>query len=635
MTFRAMILGFAGAVLISLLQMVTKIRPNNVVLPFGSVTTILPGIVFLLFLLALINVALKRWRPQSALRSGEMAVIYGISTVAASIAAQDEAQYLFPMYAYFFRASQDERAGPFRQFVPGWMIPQDPAVIEPLYSGHTTFWTVERVTAWAIPFLCWMAWLTALGATLWAWNAILRRRWVEHDKLSFPAIQLPLEMCKNAGFGGLAGGKLFWLGFAVAALVESLNALNAISPNIPSVGLDFSATPLLDSLPSPWKALSPMYLTWATLHLGVCYLIPSDILFSSWAFFLLRKALEVFGYAQGWRELGWDARGFPYTRAQSAGAWAVLFFLLIWAERKRLMSALDAALSRRPLTGLEDEATSDRIAGRVLIIGTVFLIGWSVMSGMSLAIAIAFYAFFFLLNVTMTRIYAQVGPPILELYYLDPQQTFTTVFGTLGQSPGPLTQFSLMYWINRDHRGQLMGHQLASLKIAQETGVSLRRFGPVLLFAFIVGAATCLITYLHWAYRVGEDNFVSGGWRESGAPTAIGRIREWVYAAKGPDWLQISFIGVGAAVTYGLARLAFVFPGFPLHPIGYALSVCFAVEYNWPAFMMMWIIKTFLLRYGGLSLYLRFVPVALGLTLGGFVVPILWGLVAYLGAWYT
>jgi hypothetical protein len=194
MTFRAMILGFAGAVLISLLQMVTKIRPNNVVLPFGSVTTILPGIVFLLFLLALINVALKRWRPQSALRSGEMAVIYGISTVAASIAAQDEAQYLFPMYAYFFRASQDERAGPFRQFVPGWMIPQDPAVIEPLYSGHTTFWTVERVTAWAIPFLCWMAWLTALGATLWAWNAILRRRWVEHDKLSFPAIQLPLEM---------------------------------------------------------------------------------------------------------------------------------------------------------------------------------------------------------------------------------------------------------------------------------------------------------------------------------------------------------------------------------------------------------------------------------------------------------
>ena len=459
---------------------------------------------------------------------------------------------------------------------------------------------------------------------------------MEHDKLAFPCIQLPLELCRNSGFGGLAGGRLFWLGFAISALIESLKTLNAVFPNIPSIGLDFTATPVLDAMPSPWKALSPMYLTWGTLHLGICYLIPTEILFSSWVFFVLRKALEVIGYAQGWRELGWDAKGFPYTRAQSAGAWAMLFFLLLWAERKRLIHALDAALSfGKTATETADEPASDRVAGRILLFGTAFLIWWSVQSGMSLTIAVAFYAFFFLLNITMTRIYAQVGPPILELYYLDPQQTFATVFGSLGQSPGPLTQFSLMYWINRDHRGQIMGHQLAAMKIAQETGVSLRRFGPWLILAFVVGSATCLLTYLHWAYRVGEDHFVSGGFRESGAGTAIGRLREWVYDAKGPQWLQIAFMFIGAIVTWGLAKASFAFPGFALHPIGYALSVCFAVEYNWPAFLIMWLVKSLLLRYGGLSMYLRFVPVALGLTLGGFVIPVFWGLVAYLAGWYA
>ncbi|MDX1933819.1 MAG: DUF6785 family protein [Capsulimonadales bacterium] len=625
MTLRGLFLGFFGAIVVSIYQMIFKIIPDRVFLSFPSVHTLFTGVIFWVFLLAVVNAFLKRRFSRWALQPAEMAVIYGISTVAASIAAQDEAQFLFPMYVYPFRETQADRMGPFRQFIPTWMVPQDPAIVEPLYTGHVNFWEPERVRAWAIPVACWLVWFTVLGATMWAWNAILRRRWIDHDKLSFPCVQLPLELCRNAGFGGRAGGTLFWVGFAISAVIESLNTLNSIVPNVPYLRLDWEASSTIEALPSPWKAAAPMYLTWGTLHLGICYLIPTDILFSSWFFYLCRKALEIFGYAMAWRELGWDASGFPYTRAQSAGAWAVLFFLLVWAERRRLGHALEAAFTFGPQPDPGDEPTSDRTAGRVLIVGTLFLIAWGVASGMSLAIAIAFYGFFFLLNITMTRVYAQVGPPILELYYLDPEKTFTTIFGTLGQQPGPLVQFSLMYWINRDHRGQIMGHQLAALKVAQESGVSLRRFGPWIPVAFTVGAATCLITYLHWVYRVGEDQFVSGGYREAAAGLAISRIREWVFTPKGPNWLEIGFMGFGAIFTAILAKISFTFPGLPLHPIGYALAVCFAVEYNWPAFLLMWIAKSLILRYGGLKNYLRFVPLALGLTLGGFVVPVFWG----------
>ena len=35
------------------------------------------------------------------------------------------------------------------------------------------------------------------------------------------------------------------------------------------------------------------------------------------------------------------------------------------------------------------------------------------------------------------------------------------------------------------------------------------------------------------------------------------------------------------------------------------------------------------------GLYLTFIPTALGLTLGGLVVPLFWGFIAYLFEWYV
>ena len=637
MTWRAVLLGLFGAVEIAILQIVTKIYPQTVVLHYQSVLTLFAGSLFLLFTLCVVNAFFKRWRPTWRFTPQELALIYGISTVAASIAGQDEAQFLWPMMAYPFRAGQDDSMGAFRHYIPTWLVPHDPKIIEPYYSGNGSFWEPERLRAWAIPLGCWLTWLFALGATMWAWNVILRRRWVEHDKLAFPCVQLPLELCRNGGFGGLVGGKLFWVGFGLSALLESLSVIHNRFPNVPAIVLDWQATELLEGLPSPWKALAPMYLTWSTVHLGISYLIPLDILFSGWFFFIARKLLEVFGYAQGWRELGWDAKGFPYTRAQSAGSWTVLFFLLIWAERKHLAQVMDAAFSwgKKSHTDDANEPGSYAVAGRTLVLGTLFLYWWSVQSGMSPLIAAAFYGFFWVLNVTMTRVYALVGPSFLELYYLDPQKMLTTLFGTLYQEPGSLVAFSQMYWINRDHRGQLMGHQLEAFKIAQAVGLPLRKMGIWVLIAFAVGAVTCLIAYLHWAYKVGEDQFASGGWREAGSGTAIGRIREWTYQPKGPDWLEIGFMGAGGVFTWILAKLSYHLSGFPLHPIGYALAVCFAMEYNWPAFLMVWILKGLFLRYGGLALYQRFIPAALGLTLGGIVVPVLWSFVSWVFGWYT
>jgi hypothetical protein len=639
-TWRAVLLGLFGAVCVTALQVASKVVPRTVVLPFQSALTLLSGAVFWLFLLAILNAALRRWRPRAALRPAEFAVIYGITTVAAGIAAQDEVMQVFPMFVYPFRATQADAMGPFRQYIPAWLVPQDPNVVEPYYLGGGTFWTAKLLLAWAVPLLSWMLWLGVLGATMWAWNVILRRRWMDHDRLAFPCLQLPLEICREGGFGGVVSGRLFWGGLLCSTLLECLDRAHARFPGVPSVPLGFAATPLLDAASPPWNALSPMYLAWSTLHLGVCYFIPLDILFSGWFFYLFRKAMEVFGFSMGWRELGWDAAGFPFTRVQAAGAWIALFFLLVWAERHHLRRVMRAAFRLHPNKEVSpltdaDEPGSYRWAGRILLFGTVFLIAWSVMSGMSLSLALIFYGFFWMLNVTMTRIYAQVGPPILELYFLDPQKTITTVLGTAWQSPRSLTMFSLMYWINRTDRGHPMAHQLSAFRIGKATNTEPRALGKWVWIAFVVGCLTCLLAHLHWAYRVGEDQYVEGGWREAFAPLAVSRINDWVKTPKGPQWTEVGFMTLGAATTLALAKANYTYIGFPFHPIGFALAMCFTLEYNWPAFLGMWIFKTLLLRYGGRSLYQRFVPFFLGLTLGGLVAPVCWGFLSYLFNWYT
>jgi hypothetical protein len=104
----------------------------------------------------------------------------------------------------------------------------------------------------------------------------------------------------------------------------------------------------------------------------------------------------------------------------------MLFVLLVWAERKHLGRVLAAAFWLAPGEARATTGTSSaRIRGRAAFWwpARFFLVWWSVQSGMSLGLAVAYYAFFWIQMVTMTRVYAQVGPPILELYYLDPQKT--------------------------------------------------------------------------------------------------------------------------------------------------------------------------------------------------------------------
>ena len=50
------------------------------------------------------------------------------------------------------------------------------------------------------------------------------------------------------------------------------------------------------------------------------------------------------------------------------------------------------------------------------------------------------------------------------------------------------------------------------------------------------------------------------------------------------------------------------------------------MEYMWCPFFVGWALKSLVLRYGGIRLYRPALPFFLGLILGDYVVPMIWGL---------
>ena len=90
------------------------------------------------------------------------------------------------------------------------------------------------------------------------------------------------------------------------------------------------------------------------------------------------------------------------------------------------------------------------------------------------------------------------------------------------------------------------------------------------------------------------------------------------------------FFTMGFVMTLLLAWGRSVFPGFPFHPLGFAMSATWGVIVLWFSMLVAWLIKAPLLRYGGMPLYRRARPFFLGLIFGEFFSAAVWAVLALL-----
>jgi hypothetical protein len=83
---------------------------------------------------------------------------------------------------------------------------------------------------------------------------------------------------------------------------------------------------------------------------------------------------------------------------------------------------------------------------------------------------------------------------------------------------------------------------------------------------------------------------------------------------------------VGGAFTIFLAAMRSRYAWWPLHPAGYAVAGGWSMALFAPSIFMAWLIKTIVLRYGGMTAFRPASRFFLGMILGEFIAGTWWGL---------
>jgi len=581
----------------------------------------IPAVGVLLLLVAL-NPLLARLWPRLALRRQEVLTIYACLTVGVAITATYGVRAMFPFWtALRYYAQPENRFEELAQSLPRWLVPDDPNVIRACYEGSedgSVPWS-----AWLPYLLRWGLFLLVCFWTILCLLTILRKQWTERERLTFPLLYLPLELTRTEG-GGSLGSRFFrnpimWLGFGAAALYNLLNIAHAFNPAVLSLPPDI---PVSGFFPNrPLTPLGAMSITLRPELVGFAYLVPSDILFSTWLLYFANRALAVLGLAGGF-----DIPGFPFTHEQSTGSYLALGGLLLWMGRGQIREALTQAF-RRP--GEDREPLSYRAAVLGLGAGLGFLLGWFRQSGMAWSIAALYAALLLCFVLVYARIRAEAGVAIEFIYpYGMPKHLIVQAFGipNLTRIGGPATVVSLsvFYFLARFHFLEWSGaYQTDALRLAEEGGIRLRSLARGLVLALAVGLLLAYWSHLTAYYQYGqnciEGRSVEADWRTRVAVAEFQDLDRALRAGGGPDWLRLKYVGAGlvATLALGLARRAFL--RFPLHPLGFVLATAYG-DYSplWASFLLIWAVKALVRRLGGMPIYRKLLPFFLGLVIGHF-----------------
>lgn len=559
----------------------------------------------------------------------EVVVIYCFVLVASN--GYELVQRFLPAYTVprYYNTPENNFEALADQYVPSWFAPTDREVVRQFYEGSDGGPIPWQ--AWALPMAGWLAFFMVLWGTLLCLTSLLRRHWVEHERLAFPLVTVPLYIAA-AGAGRLQPRRtiwhepLMWIGFGVSFLHFFSIMMHGLNPAFPSLGTNYDVGKFF--LDWPLSALRSLFLfIYNPSLLGLAYFAPQDLCFSMWFFFL--------GYfkplALGVRTLGLnEPSGFPFYWEQSAGAFVAIALFYAWAGREYLGRVWKAAWSGDWLPGEpRDREWAEPMSYRTALIGAVvgfvLLAAWYIAAGMTPWVALAFFAMILVFAVIFTRGRAETGVASLASYpFWQASRQLKSFLGSRGlMANGKFTNLSLLGSLVFLHFGSYpegMTYQMETLKLGEETHTNTKHLTWLILGAMLVGLLVNLHTTLGMAYEWGY-NTLGGGTTDGGYGVSLSRT-EWLEVSKvaqgnpaPPDWYRNGYTIAAGVITLALVAIRIRFPRSPFHPLGFVMTTSYGYAY-WGSFFVAWLIKVVVLRVGGVRLYHRLTPIFVGLVVG-------------------
>ena len=621
-----------GAVFVAVLGVVVpwgdlKIRGtwmSSCHLPIGAVVLFLLVVGLANPLLGLLR---RRWRLSRA----EVVVIYCMMLAGGGVPSFGLTEYLIPTLAgvRYYASAANRWEDTFFRYIPGWFGPTDEAVIRGFFEGLRPGASIPW-RPWVGPLLVWTAFALVLFAGYFCLSVLLRRQWVEHEKLIFPLVQLPIQVLGEqegpSVWRGFFANRGVWFGAAIPLIIHSVNGLHFYHPAIPQVPLAHGLNQYFPA--KPWSEMGMLLVILHFSIVGFSYLLSAELSFSLWFFFVFFNLQSVVLY-----QLGIEVAPIPDYPTRPQPALQMLGGFLVFAVymgvllRGRVREMLRATFHTGKAADA-DEPLPYRTAIIGLVVAMGLLVGWCSVAGMSAVLATVSFLLFSIAALVLTRCVSEGGLLFVQAPFRPTDMIAVTV-GSGVMSPQSMTILTFIQRIFMlDLRTFLLPSLLDSYKLGEWARLDLRRLVGPLMLAVPIAALSSYVAVLHIAYRYSglalEPWFLVHSpqqpWRTLAARLAT-PVR--------PSLPGVGFIIVGALATAFLFSMRTRYVWWPFHPMGFAMGPSWPMIQLWFSLFVGWVAKTVIVRYGGARVFERAKPFFMGLVVGEFAAAGVWLVVAH------
>ncbi|MGC9316785.1 MAG: DUF6785 family protein [Armatimonadota bacterium] len=571
------------------------------------------------------------------LTTAELLVVYSMMLVGAGIPSFGLTGLLIPYMAgpFYFATEENEWAETLWPLLPDWLHPPAGQPVEALYEGLRPGAAVPW-GAWGVPLLAWTALAAGVYAVFFCLTAILRRRWVDDEKLVFPLIQLPVEMAEYDSEASLLPelftNRIMWAFFAVPFIIHTINGLHFYIPAMPSINVhQISLDPAITE--RPWTAVRPLRLRILFSIIGLAFILPAELSFSLWLFYFLFLGQQVVGEALGAPMP--SVQAYPvrqFVAHQMTGGILCYLVLGLLAARERLRQVW--AEARRPLMGGPRERGTDRrepmpyaTAVWGMFGGLGLIVAWGVSAGASAAAMVVLFVLYFAMHVIAVRLVCEGGMLYVQ-HPFRPLNIMLAAVGTGGLGRRTIAITALLdHLLMLDNRSPLMPSLMQSMRIAEDGGISRRGlFGALAVSVGLATVVSCVV-YLWLMYRHGGtalNTWFTSYYTRNLYCTWTNHL---IVNGEPPEPWAFARIAIGAGSMWALVSLHRTYLWWPLHPIGYLMGASWPMINFWFPILIGWMLKSAVVRFGGHRVYRRLLPGFLGLIFGEFLSAGLWAVV--------
>ena len=576
----------------------------------------MPGAVFLLFVLTLIlNPLLKLIHPRAGLNRGELLVVYIMMVMASPIPTLFVGKFLSAIsYPYYYATPENEWRELVHPYIPDWLMVHNVDIVKKFYEGGGRNEPIPWA-AWQPVFLAWLPFVWALFLVMISLMIVMRKQWVEHERLIYPLMQVSLAMTEQGRYGERVSpffkNPVMWTGFAIPALWGTLHGLYNYFPETIPIAKEVDPLHLRLSI---FHGVADMYVLLRFNIIGFFYFLKTEIAFSLWFFNLLaygvRGIFGILGITSPQTQSAGHGVHNLILAQQAMGAMLVLFFGGLWSARRHLRGVLRKAFLGDPSVDDSGEILSYRGAVIVLMASSVIAVGWLWLAGLPMVFGLAILFLGMVVLFGYSRVVAEGGlsdgePPVV------PAGILVSAVGSSVIGPQGLVVLATTFlWTTG--RNFVMVSCANSLRLGEELGGGKRALFWVILLALAVSLGAAIWMIMTLSHQYGAINlWIWGGGEYSYAEKLIRTPLEphvW-------NWINTA---IGATIMTLLMAARWLYVWWPLHPLGYAIGPIWIIDALWFNMFLAWLIKVVVLKYGGVGLYRRTRPFFIGMILGYF-----------------